>query len=72
MPDLIYNIKFKIDPSAKKIGDIIDKRAIADINLAAEATENLSDEIVDTAIASDNATDTIVKNSKKIKHKIGA
>ncbi len=67
MPDLIYNIKFKIDPSAKKIGDIIDKRAIADINLAAEATENLSDEIVDTAIASDNATDTIVKNSKKVK-----
>lgn len=67
MPDLIYNIKFKIDPSTKKIGDIIDKRAIADINLAAEATENLSDEIVDTAIASDNATDTIVKNSKKIK-----
>lgn len=67
MPDLIYNIKFKIDPNSKKIGDIIDKRAVADINMAAEATENLSNEIVDTAIASDNATDTIVKNSKKVK-----
>lgn len=67
MPDLIYNIKFKIDPNSKKIGDIIDKRAVADINMAAEATENLSNEIVDTGIASDNTTDTIVKNSEKVK-----